>query len=67
MPALGLDFFEKNFSGKASALGVERGGAAIDVVIAGAAGGEFEVSQAEGFLGEEAEEILSRGGHEILG
>ena len=39
-----LEEFEDRVSGEAAALGVERGGAAVDVVVAGAAGGELELS-----------------------
>src|SRR5258706_9849542 len=53
-PAPSLNLFEEHFSGKAGALGIQRRGAAIDVVIASAAGGKLEVPQPEGFLGQEA-------------
>jgi hypothetical protein len=41
------DFVEKNFAGQARALGVKSRGAAVDVVVAGAAGRQLELAQPE--------------------
>ena len=54
--------FETACAGEASALGVERGGAAVDVVVAGAAGGELELAELEADAGEKREELLGVGG-----
>ena len=59
-----VDEVEDGESGEASALGVEGGGAAVDVVIAGGSGGELEFAELEGGSGEEGEEGLAvAGGH----
>lgn len=50
-PAL-ADFFEEDLAGKTRTLGIERSGAAVDVIIASGARRELELSQAEGFLRE---------------
>ena len=42
MPTLGAHFLEKNLADELRSARVERGGAAIDVVVAGAAGGKFK-------------------------
>lgn len=44
-------------AGEAAALGVERGGAAVDVVVGALTGGEGEVAEAEGVGGEDTEEV----------
>jgi hypothetical protein len=49
---------EDGVPGEAAALGVEGGGAAVDVVVAGAAGGELELAEAEAGAGEEREQLL---------
>ena len=41
-PALLADLFEKNLADQLRAASIERGGAAIDVIVAGAAGGQLE-------------------------
>ena len=48
-------------AGEAAAFGVERGGAAVDVVVAGAAGGELELAEPEAGAGEEGEKLLGVG------
>jgi hypothetical protein len=48
-------------AGEATALGVQSGGAAVNVVVAGAAGGELELAQLEAGAGEEREELLGVG------
>ena len=59
-----VDEVEDGEAGEASALGVEGGGAAVDVVVAGGAGGELEFAEFEGGAGEEREEGLAvAGGH----
>ena len=54
---------ENGFAGEASALGVERGGAAVDVVVAGAARGELELAEFEAGAGEKREQLLGVSGH----
>ena len=59
-----VDEIEDREAGEASALGVERGGAAVDVVVAGGSGGELEFAEFEGGSGEEGEQGLAvAGGH----
>ena len=48
-------------AGEAAAFGVEGGGAAVDVVVAGAAGGELELAELEADAGEKREKLLRRG------
>ena len=57
-----LQEIENCFAGEAAAFGMERGGAAVDVVVAGAAGGELELAELEAGAGEEGEELLGVGG-----
>ena len=59
-----LQQFEHGVAGEAAAFGVERGGAAVDVVVAGAAGGELELAELEAGAGEEREKLLGVGGHQ---
>jgi hypothetical protein len=49
-------------AGEASAFGVQRGGAAIDVVVALCAGGESEVAEAEGGAGKQVKERVAVAG-----
>ena len=44
-------------AGEAAAFGVERGGAAVDVVVGLLAGGEGEVAEAEGVGRDEVEQV----------
>ncbi len=65
---VGVDVFlmekiEDGFAGEAAAFGVERGGPAVDVVVAGAPGGELELAKFEAGACEEGEKLLSVGGH----
>ena len=53
---------EDGDAGEASAFGVERGGAAVDVVVAASAGGELEVAELEGLAGEQGEQLLAGAG-----
>ena len=55
------NFVEKDLPGQARALGCQSGGAAVDVVVAGASGREFELSQPEGLGGQQTQQILTRG------
>ena len=55
--------FENGVPGEAAAFGVQRGGAAVDVVVAGAAGGELELAESEAGAGEQREQLLGVGGH----
>jgi hypothetical protein len=59
--------FQNGVAGEASAFGVESGGSAIDVVVAGAAGGELELAELEAGAGEKREELLgvTNGGHRL--
>ena len=52
-PALGAHFFHENLSGKTRTECIERRSSAVNVVVAAAAGGEFELAQAEGFFREQ--------------
>jgi hypothetical protein len=61
---VGFEQLEDGVAGEAAAFGVERGGAAVDVVVAGevAAGGELELAEAEAGAGEErARGVAGRG------
>ena len=53
-------------SGEPAAFGVQRGGAAVDVVVARPAGGELELAEAETDSGEKGEKLLGVGfsGHQ---
>ena len=53
--------FENGVAGEAAAFGVQRRGAAIDVVVAGAAGGELELAELEADAGEDGEKLLGVG------
>ena len=64
-PVAALDFVEKDAGGEARALGVQGGGAAVDVVVAGAAAGELELAKAEGLLRKKGEELLASVGHGV--
>ncbi len=55
---VGFEQFEDGVAREAAAFGVERGGAAVDVVVARAAGGELELAEAEARAGEEREKLL---------
>src|ERR1035441_10309957 len=45
--ALLADFFKENFADQSCATGIERSGAAIDVIVAGAAGRQLKLAQAK--------------------
>ena len=62
-PAALADFVEKNLPGQLRAARIERGGAAVDVVVAAGPGGKLEVSQFERLVGKQAKQFLARGGH----
>src|SRR5580658_8155030 len=57
LPVVPENFGEKNFAGKTRTLGIERGGAAVDVVVAGATGRKLEFAQAERLAGKQAEQL----------
>ena len=57
-----LEKFEDGVAGEAAALGMKRRGAAIDVVVAGAARRKFELTELETGAGEEGEKLLGVGG-----
>ncbi len=60
------DFVQENLASQARALGIESGRTAVDVVVARTAGRELELTQPEGFGGEQAQQILTRRTHEYL-
>src|ERR1017187_9698159 len=62
-PVAAVDFIEKDAAGEARAFGVQGGGAAVDVVVAGAAAGELELAQAKGLLRKKSEKLLARVRH----
>ena len=66
LDVVGLKEFKDGMAGEAAALGVQRGGAAVDVVVARAAGGERELAEAEADAGEKGEKLLGVGwdGHQ---
>ncbi len=66
LPSPLTDFVSKHFAGQARTLGVKSRDAAVDVVVAGAAGRELELAQPERLVGEQAQQILARGMHGIL-
>ena len=63
---VGFKQFKDGVTGEASTFGVQGGGAAVDVVVAGAAGGELELAEAEADSGEDREQLLGVGwgGHQ---
>jgi len=62
LDAVLLEKLEDGVAGETAAFGVERGGSAVDVVVAGAAGRELELAELETGAGEEGEELLGVGG-----
>jgi hypothetical protein len=65
-PKIGLDAarFQQIgncLAGEPGAFGVKGRGAAIDVIVAGAAGGKFELAQAETDAGKNREQLLRVG------
>jgi len=58
-----IEKLKNGVAGKASAFCVESGGAAVDVIVARAAGGELELAEAEADAGEKGEKLLGVGGH----
>ncbi len=59
---VGFKQIENGVACEAAAFGVQRGGAAVDVVVAGAAGGELELAEAKAGAGEKREKLLCVGG-----
>ena len=59
LDAVLFEQFENGVPGEPAAFGVERGGTAIDVVIARATGGELELAKAKAGAGEQREQLLS--------
>jgi Pentapeptide repeats (8 copies) len=55
---VGFEKLKDGMPGEAAAFGVQRGGAAVDVVVAGAAGGELELAELEAGAGEQGEQLL---------
>jgi hypothetical protein len=60
------DFVGKNLTRQARSFGVKSRCTAIDVVVARASGRELELTQPERLMGEQAQQIVARGRHEIL-
>ena len=60
------DFIEEYFAGKARTFGVQSGGAAVDVVVAGSARRKLELAQAKRLTSEHVQQLRARGLHEIL-
>ena len=52
---------EEGMACEAAALGVQGGGAAVDVIVAGAAGGELELAETKAELSEQGEQLLGVG------
>ncbi len=67
MDIVGFEKIKDGVAGEAATLGMEGGGAAVDVVIAGGAGGEGEGAEAEAQACDVGEELLGVcwGGHRI--
>ncbi len=66
VPGLGAHFIEKDLADQLRAAGIERGGAAIDVIVAGAAGGQLEFAEAKRFPRQQLQQLLSCSGHAFL-
>src|SRR5207245_4497637 len=64
LPALLADGVQEHFAHESRSGGVERGGAAVNVVIARAPRGELELAETERFAGENAEQLLAGVVHE---
>src|SRR3974390_3307518 len=65
VPTTGANFVEKDLASELRAARIKRGGAAIDVIVAGASGGELELAQLEGLAREQAQQFLACVGHEF--
>jgi hypothetical protein len=65
-PSAVVNFVEENFTRETRALGVERGSAAVDVVVAGGSGRELEFAEAKRFVSQRAQQLLPRGMHKNL-
>src|SRR5580700_4841220 len=53
VPALFVDRIEEDLPDQLRAAGIERGGAAVDVIVAGSAGGQLEFTEAKGFASQQ--------------
>jgi hypothetical protein len=60
LPALLLNEFQKDTSGKFRAMGMKRGGAAINVVVAFAAGSQRKFTQAERVGSQQIEKLFAK-------
>src|SRR5439155_26715795 len=58
-----VDLLVKHPAHQARALAAQRGGAAVNVIVAGAAGGELELAQVERLLGQHLQQQFARSGH----
>src|SRR6266576_428159 len=65
-PSTVPDFLEEYFSSQPRPLRIERGGAAVDVVIAHPARRKFELAQLKRLVGECGKQLLPRGMHKKL-
>src|SRR5437016_11924781 len=66
-PALLADFSEKDFANELCSVGVESSRPAVDVIVAGAAGGQLKLTQAKGLVRHHFQELLSCSGHVVSG
>ena len=57
---------EKDLAHELSASGIQRGGAAVDVIVARRSGRQLEFTEAKRLAGEHSQELLAGGGHEFL-
>src|SRR5208283_5133694 len=66
VPALAAHFVKKHLAGELCAASVQRGGAAVNVVVAGPAGGQLEFTEAERLTGKHFQKLLAWCRHEFL-
>src|SRR5262249_10816975 len=66
LPAPLLEKFQKNAAGQLRPLGIQRGGAAVNVVIALDAGSESEFTETKGILGQQSEQLVARGWRHVF-
>ena len=65
-PALLADLIEENFANQLRAASIERRSAAIDVIVARAAGRQLKITQAKRFPRQHFQELLSCSRHKFL-
>src|SRR5581483_7447489 len=66
VPPPGANFFQENLPGQLRPARVQGGGAAVNVVVAAAAGSQLELPQPERLPRQQTQQFLTRGGHEFL-